>query len=101
MSPAPPRFCAAYFTQPAPDPSWAASGACRRHDPDLWFADADTKPGKQAVAICRTCPVRVPCLAYALSVPGLDGIWAGTTPNKRTRLRNQTPKPLPPRTRAA
>ncbi len=102
MTTAPARSHAAYLTQPVPDPFWAASGACRRHpDPDLWFADADSKPGRQAIAICSTCPVRVPCLGYALSVPGLDGIWAATTPNKRTRLRNDTPKPVPPRPHAA
>jgi WhiB family redox-sensing transcriptional regulator len=74
----------------APDPAWAARGACCSHpDPGLWFARAGSKAHTRAVAICRTCPVAAPCLRYALSVPGLDGTWAGTTPNKRTRLRNQ------------
>jgi Transcription factor WhiB len=97
------RSRAAYLTRPAPDPAWAARGACRSHpDPDLWFADGHSKARqRQAIAICRTCPARAACLAYALAVPGLDGIWAGTTANQRTGLRNSIPKPVPPRTRAA
>jgi WhiB family transcriptional regulator, redox-sensing transcriptional regulator len=103
MTTAPARSHAAYLTRPAPDPAWAARGACRAHpDPDLWFATGHCKTRqREAIAICRACPVRVPCIAYALSVPGLAGIWAATTANKRARLRNSIPKPVPPRPRAA
>lgn len=99
MTTVPARSHAAYLTQLAPDPAWADHGACRTHpDPDLWFADGHSKTRqRKAIAICRTCPVRAACLAHALTVRGLDGIWAGTTPNQRTRLRNHTPKPVPPR----
>lgn len=93
-----------WFTAaPAPDETWASRGSCRTHpDPDLWFADGHTKEGHQAAAICRTCPVAADCYRYALAVPGLLGIWAATTPRQRTRLRNGTSKPVPPRrTRAA
>lgn len=34
-----------------------------------------------ARAICRECPVKTPCLAYALQFPPADmhGVWAGLT----------------------
>ena len=45
-----------------------------------------------AKRICAACPVRAKCLEYALS--GADtwrgittGIWGGTTPRERSRLR--------------
>jgi WhiB family redox-sensing transcriptional regulator len=35
----------------------------------------------EARALCRTCPVKTPCLAYALQYPMADihGVWAGLT----------------------
>jgi WhiB family transcriptional regulator, redox-sensing transcriptional regulator len=35
----------------------------------------------EARALCRECPVRTPCLAYALQYPTADihGVWAGLT----------------------
>jgi len=49
---------------------------------------------KTATRICQLCPVRTQCLDYALS--GADtwggiatGIWGGTTPQQRDRLRHQ------------
>lgn len=87
------------FTErPTPSLAWAGQGSCRAHpDPDLWFAaESDTTRRQQAEAICRTCPVAAECLRYALAVPGIDGIWAATTPRQRTRIRNRTPKPVPP-----
>jgi WhiB family redox-sensing transcriptional regulator len=73
----------------APDPAWAANAACVGHDPDLWFTPGEIDdPGpRQAIAICRTCPVLDSCLQYALGQPGLHGIWGGTTAVQRTRRR--------------
>lgn len=86
---------AAYARRPAPDPAWAAHGACAAHpDPDLWFTEADETRQQAAAAICAICPVREPCLDYALSVPGLAGTWGGTTPTARARLRSQA-RPSP------
>lgn len=35
----------------------------------------------EARALCRECPVKTPCLAYALQYPTADihGVWAGLT----------------------
>jgi WhiB family redox-sensing transcriptional regulator len=71
--------------------AWTELALCAQADPDAWFPD---KGGSTAAArrICRACPVRVPCLDYALS--GADtwggistGIWGGTTPRQRAVLR--------------
>jgi len=74
---------------------WAERALCAQADPDAWFPNK----GQRALAaiatrICGHCPVRAQCLDYALS--GADtwggiatGIWAGTTPPERDRLRQR------------
>lgn len=70
--------------------------ACREH-PAEWFtgphAPGDTR---RAIDVCTTCPVRKPCLDAAL---GIDvsadiGIWGGTTPATRRRLRREGLAPV-------
>ena len=38
----------------------------------------------EARALCRSCPVKTPCLEYALEFPTSDmhGVWAGLTPRQ-------------------
>jgi WhiB family redox-sensing transcriptional regulator len=74
---------------------WAGQALCAQADPDAWFpAKGEHSLAKTAIRICRACPVRAQCLDYALS--GADtwagiatGIWAGTTPQQRNKLRQQ------------
>jgi WhiB family redox-sensing transcriptional regulator len=42
---------------------------------------------REACALCDTCPVVRECLAWAVARPDLDGIWGGTTPPQRRRIR--------------
>jgi WhiB family redox-sensing transcriptional regulator len=78
---------------------WAERALCAEADPDAWFPDRGRRESiTLAKRICGHCPVRAECLDYALS--GADtwrgitsGIWGGTTPHERGRLR--------PRRRAA
>jgi WhiB family redox-sensing transcriptional regulator len=80
-----------WFTEyPGPDPEWTVRGACRHHNPDLWFARENTAESRQAEAICRACPVVRDCFRYALAVPGLRGIWGATSSRIRTMFRNGT-----------
>ena len=65
-----------------------------RLTPTLFPGKGQHALAKTAMRICWQCPVRVPCLDYALS--GADtwgriatGIWGGTTPQERDRLRQQ------------
>jgi WhiB family redox-sensing transcriptional regulator len=65
---------------------WFSRAACRGADTDHWFPSGDAIPAEVA-DICDGCPVRNPCLAYALADPELKGIWATTTEKERSRLR--------------
>lgn len=64
---------------PPPPGGWATKGACRNSDPALFFNQRKPEP---ALAICKTCPVRLDCLAYATE-HHLHGIWGGTTAKQR------------------
>lgn len=82
---------------------WASRGACRHHDPDLFFPIASTGPALGQIAeakkVCRSCEVRADCLAYALETGQDCGIWGGMTENERraerTRERRAERRPVP------
>jgi WhiB family redox-sensing transcriptional regulator len=68
-------------------PLWMERGACRSHSVNEFFPDRGRNIEiAQAKAICRTCPVIVPCLEYALDRPGLQGIWGGRSIRQRHEL---------------
>lgn len=63
---------------------------CAQADPDLWHP----RPGQsrqlsQALAVCAACPERAACLAHALEHGEDDGVWGGTTPAQRARLKRR------------
>ncbi len=68
-------------------PCWQRQASCRGAGTDLWFpVAADTV--EAARAVCEACPVRRPCLEYAItSSMALEGIWAGTTEVERAQMR--------------
>jgi WhiB family transcriptional regulator, redox-sensing transcriptional regulator len=72
-------------------PDWRLAAACRESDPELFFPAETTKPAAhqiaKAKAICLACPVRTPCLGWALKHDLHDGIWGGTTEQERRALR--------------
>lgn len=66
-------------------------GACRGHDPELFFPLSETTPTTrrqidEAKAVCQGCPVLESCRSYALA-HGPEGIWGGTTESERRALR--------------
>jgi WhiB family transcriptional regulator, redox-sensing transcriptional regulator len=78
---------------------WRAAGACAQADPDLFFPISSTGRAlgqfAKAKAICAACPVRRPCLEFALENDLVYGIWGGTTPAERqARRREQRPGSL-------
>jgi len=60
--------------------------ACIGVAPEVFFPRKITQAAVDyAKAHCRRCPVRVPCLAYALANDA-DGIWGGTTAAERQEM---------------
>jgi hypothetical protein len=69
------------ITQP-----WAALARCAQiDDPEIFFPEPDASPAP-ALAVCATCPVRRPCLAFALDHRLSCGVWGGTTARERAAL---------------
>jgi WhiB family redox-sensing transcriptional regulator len=67
------------------DWSWQSQAACRGADPALFFPETE-EGAEPARAICRTCPVRVECLAFALEAGERFGVWGGMTERERAAL---------------
>lgn len=67
-------------------PAWYADAACREHPELTWHPELG-QTSAPAKAVCATCLVRDECLAYGLADPHLEGIWGGTAPRERARLR--------------
>jgi WhiB family transcriptional regulator, redox-sensing transcriptional regulator len=66
-------------------PEWTAEGSCRGMDPQVFFP-SDGTGVQEAVAICRTCPVKAPCLEYALVNRIQHGVFGGVSERGRERL---------------
>lgn len=80
-----------------PQPEWMAEGHCQGADPDAWYPERDDPNAPlhaaRARRICESCPVREDCLSHALEHNERDGIWGGTTPGERRRIRRQALRP--------
>src|SRR5207244_6830123 len=62
--------------QPDSDTAWMNAGNCRSISPSVFFP-SDGVGVEVARQICRDCPVKHPCLEYAL-VNHIDhGVWGG------------------------
>lgn len=70
---------------------WRLDAACRHSDPELFFPVGTAGPAlqqiDQAKQVCHACPVRAPCLGWALAHDPALGIWGGTTEDERRALR--------------
>ncbi|MFE1440244.1 WhiB family transcriptional regulator [Streptomyces sp. NPDC058739] len=70
---------------------WQDRAGCRHEDPDLFFPIGTSGPAllqtRQAKAVCGRCPVREPCLRFALRTAQGSGVWGGTSENERRLLR--------------
>ncbi len=79
-------------------------------DPELFTGPADIEAEEEppehraariAVAreVCAVCPVRLPCLAYALRTRPAAGVWAGFTAEEITALASAAGRPMRPNQR--
>jgi len=72
---------------------WQLEAACRGADATLFFAPnyfekREEKDAREAQAkvLCARCPVREPCLEYALRTRDPHGVWGGLNELERRRL---------------
>lgn len=69
---------------------WMENGECNKYDPDLWFPEKESsKEGNRAISICRTCPVQLKCLEYAIRNDIRYGIWGAIKTSERMRIKNK------------
>jgi len=71
------------------DRSWMKDAACTGADTSQFFPRSKKESFAPAIRICQTCPVKEPCLQYALDTDQ-EGVWGGTTRLTRTRMKQQT-----------
>jgi WhiB family redox-sensing transcriptional regulator len=69
--------------------NWHAEAACRGMDPNIFHpARGEDVAGPKAV--CAECPVKDPCLDYAIVTPGCSGVWGGLSQDERERIARST-----------
>jgi len=67
---------------------WMPQGRCREIPPGTFFP-SDGVGVEVARRICAECPVKAPCLEYAL-VHRIDhGVWGGASERERRRILRQ------------
>lgn len=83
---------------------WWARAACRGQDASFFFAPAyfekrAEKAAREAVAkgFCRRCPVRQPCLEFAVRMRDPHGVWGGLNEMERRRFVRLREAELEPR----
>jgi len=67
---------------------WMERGKCRDLDPAIFFPN-DGIGVQAAQRICAECPVKEPCLEYALANRVDHGVWGGTSERERRRILRQ------------
>ena len=87
VSARPPRHRAS-ATPATSSAGWRDRAACRGADLDLFFPGRG-ESAEPARRICARCPVRQPCLEFALCQGIVHGIWGGLAERDRRTLRTR------------
>jgi WhiB family transcriptional regulator, redox-sensing transcriptional regulator len=66
------------------DDRWLNDAACRGADVEIFYSDQPAATS-QALQLCRSCPVREPCLRTAMEQREFDGVWGGVPEAHRRR----------------
>lgn len=67
------------------DTEWMGQGNCRDEPPAVFFP-SDGVGVEVARRLCATCPVKEPCLEYALRNRIDHGVWGGASERERRRI---------------
>lgn len=62
---------------------WRDRARCADTDTNMFPTDGNIRP---ALNLCSLCPVREPCLEYALANRIDHGIWGGKSERERRRI---------------
>jgi WhiB family transcriptional regulator, redox-sensing transcriptional regulator len=71
--------------------AWREQARCKGIDPEVFYPVSDEE-SDEAKSICAECPVRLPCLEFALAARERDGVWGGATEKERRRIIRQRRK---------
>lgn len=70
------------------DLTWQDQALCAETDPEAFFPEKGGST-RDAKRVCRSCPVRAECLAYALDHDERFGIYGGMSERERRRLKRE------------
>ncbi|MET9427395.1 MULTISPECIES: WhiB family transcriptional regulator [unclassified Streptomyces] len=74
--------------------NWRTAAACRHEDPDLFFPIGTSGPAmlqtQAAKSVCHGCPVREPCLQWAMDNGQESGVWGGLSEDERRALKRRS-----------
>lgn len=65
--------------------SWRDNAACSTVDTNVFFSTPKSPTVYQAIAICKSCPVKKDCF-YESVLYGYDGVWGSSTLEQRSVL---------------
>ncbi|MFC7404413.1 WhiB family transcriptional regulator [Georgenia alba] len=71
------------------DQTWASRAACAGCEPDRLFVQGAAQ--REVRELCFSCPVRLDCLADALTSHTAFGVWGGLTERERRAVLRQYP----------
>ncbi|MGH9187196.1 MAG: WhiB family transcriptional regulator [Acidimicrobiales bacterium] len=75
------------------DTDWMRFGKCREYPPATFFP-SDGVGVDKARKLCEDCPVKSPCLEYALAERIDHGVWGGTSERERRRILKRRKLPV-------
>ena len=78
-----------------PGEDWREQAVCAAIDGDQFFTEShnateNRQKIREAKAICRTCPVQLQCLDFAISTRQQYGIWGGRNMDGRAKWATRT-----------
>ncbi len=72
---------------------WRDLAACRDHSRAVFFPAGETGSAARQLElvknICKSCPVQLECLGYAVETGQRFGVWGGTDEEERRLLRRK------------
>jgi WhiB family redox-sensing transcriptional regulator len=78
------EYSSSVYLKPEDRPSWEWAASCRGTVGQLFFPPSTFERKEEKIArearakeICRTCPVKKPCLEQAIKNRERDGVWGG------------------------